>query len=130
MAYVTNIKNIVNGTTNKVVILNGEKNDERIEILSGLSWQGDLWVPWIGHQGEDWKAIKIFVEGGYDVVYVYQDYYRPAHKNAIKYSVGKLVYDSAAEIPGNNRGGGNKVLFISIVLSQESGNPIVGLEMA
>ncbi|EQB98039.1 hypothetical protein [Photorhabdus temperata] len=89
-------------------------------------------VPWIGGQEEVWKALKIYVTGGHGNVWVFQDYWYPAHENAIKYCVGKFSYKDAKEIPGNNRGGGNKRLLINVEDFEENGKQtyVIKLEIA
>ncbi|ELE9727895.1 hypothetical protein RM407_001519 [Enterobacter kobei] len=116
MAYVTNIKSIANNTVYPLTIIDGE-NGVRIAIAGSGAWNGDLWVPWIGNQSEDYKAIKII--WGFDseqVIYLYQDYWYPPHENAVKYrTISPLVYYDGNNhiIPGNGTGGGNKGLILT-----------------
>ncbi|TDB44158.1 hypothetical protein [Photorhabdus luminescens] len=114
MANKTHIITIENKTEDTIVLENGEDGNKRIEIKGFNDWSGDLVVPWIGGQNEEWKALKIYVTGGHDKVFVFQDYWNPPHKDAIKYCVRTFSYKDAKEIPGNNKGGGNKILLVNV----------------
>ncbi|OWO82586.1 hypothetical protein B5C26_09415 [Photorhabdus luminescens] len=119
MASVTTIKTIENITGDTMVIINGEDSNIGTVIERNRYWHGSLRVPWIGDQSESWKALRIFVLGGYrDIIWVFQDYYRPPGENAIKYCVGEFSYKNAQEIQGNNRGGGDKIFRLSAIHGQ------------
>ncbi|MBD2814433.1 hypothetical protein ID850_06575 [Xenorhabdus sp. Flor] len=117
MAKKTHIKTIENKTRYTVVIVNGEDGGKRIQINGFGEWRGDLVVPWIGRQDESWKALKIYIadEDNNDNVWVFQDYWYPPNQDAVKYHVGdNFSYENAKEIPGNNKGGGDKLLSILV----------------
>lgn len=114
MASVTNLKTIVNNTNTGVTFINGENASQIFTIAGNSSWNGDLWVPWIGNQGEAGKAIRILSgRNSEDVVFLFQDYWHPAHADAVKYVRDNFDYESAKEVEGENRGGGNKALIIN-----------------
>ncbi|WP_126282456.1 hypothetical protein [Burkholderia stagnalis] len=114
MASVTNITTIVNETEFYLTIKNGEtqesviiKKDERKPLDKSFP------VPWIGNQNEGWKAIDIKDNATSNVLaYLFQDYWHPAHKDAVKYCTAVFSYEQAHEVDGNNQGGGGKVLYI------------------
>ncbi|CAM3529247.1 conserved hypothetical protein [Xenorhabdus nematophila ATCC 19061] len=133
MASKTHIRTIKNETEFSIVIVNGEDGNKRIEIDGFKKWQGDLVVPWIGRQGEAWKALKIYVTGGKGNVWVFQDYWNPPHKDAIKYYEGnEFSYEGAKEIRGNNQGAGDKLLLINVIEVEKNGQRAhsINLEMA
>ncbi|KAA1175372.1 hypothetical protein [Photorhabdus heterorhabditis] len=120
IAGVTNIKFIHNKTPCKAIIEHGYISRKRFTVDRMSEWSGDLWAPWISDKYELNKAIHIYTgrelksELGIDI-WIFQDYWNPPNVNAIKYSINKKFnYDNALEIPGNNRGGGNKTLILEL----------------
>jgi hypothetical protein len=110
MASVTNIKTITNRLPYPITIKNGENTQETFTVNADSGWNGDLWVPWIGGNDEKGKAIHVKVQSA--DVWIFQDYWKPAGKDAIKHHVApELDYNKAEEIDGNNRGGGEKSLI-------------------
>ncbi|TDB44157.1 hypothetical protein [Photorhabdus luminescens] len=114
MAYVSNIRKIINNTFADMDFVNGENTSQTIRVYANSTWSGDLWVPWIGRQDEGSKTIKIISPTASKVlVYIFQDYWHPADANAIKYCNDVFSYRNAQEISGDNRGGGDKQLVIN-----------------
>jgi hypothetical protein len=111
MADVTNIVSISNALLYPVSIRDGENSGILFSIAAGGSWNGSMWAPWVGSQGEMSKSIQIKCPDQGLSVSVFQDFWYPPYKDAIKFS-NSASYKGAAEIPGNNRGGGNKILNI------------------
>ncbi|PQQ27269.1 hypothetical protein [Photorhabdus hindustanensis] len=118
IAGVTNIKSIYNKTPCKIVIEHGYVARRNFSVDKMSEWHGDLWAPWIGDKYEPNKAIHIYTERGLRSefrfnIWIFQDYWNPPNENAVKYSINReFTYDDALEIPGNNRGGGNKILTL------------------
>ncbi|KER01843.1 hypothetical protein LGZ99_03135 [Photorhabdus temperata] len=116
IAGVTNIKTIYNKTPCVFVIEHGYIARKKITVDKMSEWRGDLWAPWIGDKYEPNKAIHIYTgrECKSEIdIWIFQDYWNPPNENAVKYSLNRAFsYDDALEIPGNNRGGGNKILTL------------------
>ncbi|VWC31002.1 hypothetical protein BLA14095_06299 [Burkholderia lata] len=114
MAGVTNITTIINETELYLTIRSGETNDlVFIEGGEKKSLSKSFHVPWIGNQNEAKKAIDIKDNATSNVLaYLFQDYWQPPHKDAVKYCTAVFSYEQAHEVDGNNRGAGGKVLYI------------------
>ncbi|WP_082712068.1 MULTISPECIES: hypothetical protein [Burkholderia] len=114
MADVTNIKMIINNTFNLIAIKNGDSASQLFSVPASGAWTGDIWVPWIAGQSEGNKAINI-IDGAPSqiLIFLFQDYWNPPGKDAIKYCNAPFSYNDATEVPGNNQGGGNKILILN-----------------
>ena len=82
MSDVTNIKTITNHLLGPVTIKNGENTQQTFTVQQGAGWNGDMWIPWVGHEGELWKAIRILrmnevsvnlFQHGNDIWYLWDD---------------------------------------------------------
>ncbi len=117
MASVTNIKTISNALVYPVTIKNGENTQQTFTIGANSGWNGDLWVPWVGNDGEMWKCIMITCPDQDNMtIQLFQDYWNPPNANATKrvyVSRGESGYGAGREIFGENRGGGEKALMIA-----------------
>lgn len=117
MASVTTLIRIVNGTQDTISVRNGENSSQAFTISANKVWEGEIKVPWIGKESEDGKAIRLLVgPGGNTTMWLFQDYWNPAHQDAVKYLVAPAMSYNAEtlEVSGRNRGGGSKVLTISL----------------
>ncbi|WP_124311290.1 hypothetical protein [Pseudomonas chlororaphis] len=126
MAKVTNLKSIANNTPYTMSVRNGENHSEQFSIAAGSAWNGSLWIPWIGKDSENYKAIQLLLGPRGDVtIWLFQDYWEPPNANAIKYLIApEMKYSGGTqEVDGNNRGGGEKILNVS------SGTPSYLLKM-
>jgi hypothetical protein len=114
MAQVTDLRTITNNTPYAITVRNGENKDQFFTVNGNAGWDGSLWVPWIGNDGESWKAIHIIAGATEDLnIWVFQDYWNPPNKDAVKCFYGSSMnYGGAKEIDGNNRGGGRKALIL------------------
>ncbi|MHC6224192.1 hypothetical protein ACYU03_05340 [Pseudomonas sp. X10] len=118
MASVTYIKSIANNTPYTLTLINGENADYMFAIGAQNVWNGSMAVPWVGRAAENHKALQLILgPQSATTIWVFQDYWNPPHENAIKYlTADEMDYDGATlELPGNNRGGGNKNLIINLV---------------
>ena len=117
MAHVTNFKTITNNTPYPITVRNGEDTQQFFTVAGNAGWNGDLWVPWIGNDGENGKAIHIKAGSTGEInIWVFQDYWNPPNKDAIKAHYGSAMsYSHAKEINGNNKGGGEKGLIVKLV---------------
>jgi hypothetical protein len=112
MANVTNIESISNALLYPVSVRDGENANILFSIAAAGAWNGSMWAPWVGGQGEMSKSIVIECpDQGNLSISVFQDYWNPPNADAVKYSTN-ASYNGAAEIAGNNRGGGSKILYI------------------
>lgn len=119
MASVTNIKAISNSLLFPANIKLGQDTQQVFSIAASGSWNGGLWVPWVGADGDMWKCIVITCPDHTNLtILVFQDFWNPAWQNAIKYinivdPTKTPKYSDGQEIAGNNRGGGAKALNIA-----------------
>jgi hypothetical protein len=98
-------------------IIDGEDTNQLFSIGAQSAWNGSMYVPWIGGDDENYKAIQISLGPTSETkLWVFQDYWDPSGENAIKYLFGpNMKYTGMTkEVPGNNRGGGNRILMISL----------------
>ena len=119
MANITYICTNANNTPYALTLVDGENRSQSLSIGAQQSWNGSLAVPWIGRTNENYKALRLILGPGAETtIWLFQDYWRPAHEDAIKYLTATAMdYDSeqAHEVPDDNRGGGVKNLIISLV---------------
>lgn len=117
MASVTTLKSIVNSTQSSISVRNGENSSQAFTISANRTWEGKMDVPWIGKESEDYKAIRFLMGPASDVtIWLFQDYWNPPHQDAVKYLAAPAMSYNAEtiEVSGRNRGGGSKVLTISL----------------
>lgn len=116
MSKVTNIKSITNNTSYPITVIDGE-NGTRFSVAGSGVWNGDLWIPWVGNDGEDYKPIEIIGGSNSDyTIFIYQDYWYPPHESPVKYrNTSPFIYDDGNNmmIPGNNTGGGERTLILT-----------------
>ncbi|TDF86718.1 hypothetical protein [Pseudomonas sp. H9] len=118
MASVTYIKSIANNTPYTLTLINGENSSYMFAIGAQSAWNGSMAVPWIGKVEENYKALQLILGPRSETkIWLFQDYWLPAHKDAVKYITGSAMdyKGSTEELPGNNRDGGNKNLIINLV---------------
>ena len=119
MASVTYLRSIANNTPYTMTLIDGEDPGMSLAIGAQSAWTGSLAVPWIGHNGEDYKAMRVILGPRAETnLFLFQDYWQPAGENAIKYLESPTMsYTSnqVQEVPGSNRGGGSKNLIFSLV---------------
>lgn len=119
MASVTYIRTIANNTPYTLTLVDGENRSQSLSVGAQQSWNGSLAVPWIGRSGENHKALRLILGPGAETtIWLFQDYWKPEHQDAIKYlKATAMSYDSedVSEVPGDNRGGGVKNLIVSLV---------------
>ena len=119
MASVTYLKSIANNTPYTLTLVNGEDPSHSLAVAAQGVWMGALAIPWVGRASENYKALKLILGPRADaVIWVFQDYWEPAHQNAIKHlEAAQMAYASAEveEVPGSNRGAGYKNLIVSLV---------------
>ncbi|WDY58934.1 hypothetical protein [Pseudomonas sp. PSKL.D1] len=119
MASVTYLRSIANNTPYTLTLIDGENRSNSLAIGAQHVWNGQLAVPWIGRAAEDYKAIRIILGPRAETnIWMFQDYWEPAHKDAIKCLSGSTMdYTSTdtIEVPGDNRGGGSKNLIVNLV---------------
>ncbi|NIF17072.1 hypothetical protein [Pantoea sp. Cy-639] len=122
MASVTYLRSIANNTPYTLTLVDGENRSQSLAIGAQHSWNGALAVPWIGRSGENNKALRLILGPAAESnIWMFQDYWQPAHENAIKYlaaSTMEYASEEVIEVPGDNRGGGNKNLIVSLVNRQ------------
>ncbi|WP_156429446.1 hypothetical protein [Burkholderia sp. TSV86] len=114
MANITNIKMVINNTFNILVLKDGENNSKLFSVPANGVWNGDIWVPWVSSQDDEKKAINIIDAAPSQILaFLFQDYWNPPGENAVKYCNTTFSYSGAIEVPGNNRGGGEKILIVN-----------------
>ena len=122
MASVTYLRSIANNTPDTLTLIDGENRSQSLAIGAQHVWNGALAVPWVGNADENHKALRLILGPAAETsVWVFQDYWQPAHKDAIKcISAAAMDYSSndIIEIAGDNRNGGNKNLIVSLVSRQ------------
>lgn len=122
MASVTYLRSIANNTPYTLTLVDGEDLSHSLAIGGQQTWVGWLTIPWIGKSEENYKAIRLILGPAADTnIWLFQDYWQPAHKDAIKYLVASTMEyasEELAEVPGNNRNGGYKNLIVSLVNRQ------------
>ncbi|NJM74718.1 MAG: hypothetical protein HC852_01835 [Acaryochloridaceae cyanobacterium RU_4_10] len=110
MADVTAIRSIANNLLNPITLIDGENKSFIITIESEGGWNGNIWVPWVEDEDSMWKCITFLGIPKTEKLFLFQDYLKPANKDAVKYCTdGK--YASGVEVKGSNQGGGDKVLI-------------------
>lgn len=117
MASVSILRSIANNTPYTLSIRNGESKSDLFSIGAQSAWNGCMNVPWIGKVSENYKAIELVMGAKAETtLWLFQDYWEPAHENAVTYLFGtEMDYTGGTlEVPGNNRGGGNHNLIISL----------------
>lgn len=112
MADVTNIKTISNSLLYPVTVRDGENAELVFSIAAGGTWDGNIWVPWVGNDGEMHKCIVLESKDAHLHLRVFQDYWNPAWRDAVKVATPGENYETATQVPGNNQGGGVKTLAI------------------
>jgi hypothetical protein len=119
MASVTYLRSIANNTPYTLTLIDGENRSQSLAIGAQQAWTGALAVPWIGRSAENHKALRIILGPRSETnIWLFQDYWQPAHEDAIKYlTASSMEYASeeVQEVPGDNRKGGNKNLIINLV---------------
>ncbi|MNJ54310.1 hypothetical protein D3C77_497450 [compost metagenome] len=118
MASVTYIKSIANNTPYTLTLINGENSSYMFAIGAQNAWNGSMAIPWIGRSEENHKALRLILGPRSETtIWIFQDYWQPPHENAVKYIIApSMDYEGATqELPGANRGGGNKNLIINLV---------------
>ncbi|MNJ31786.1 hypothetical protein D3C77_264340 [compost metagenome] len=119
MASVTYLRSIANNTPYTLTLIDGENRSQSLAIGAQQAWTGSLAVPWIGKSSENHKALRLILgpRSGTNI-WLFQDYWQPAHEDAIKYlTASNMEYASeeVQEVPGDNRKGGNKNLIVNLV---------------
>ena len=119
MASVTYLCSIANNTPYTLTVVDGENRSKSVAVGAQHAWNGELAVPWIGNTNENHKALRLILGPAAEAsIWVFQDYWKPAHENAIKQLAAHTMdYDSdeVIEVAGNNRNGGHKNLIVSLV---------------
>ncbi|MCX2890009.1 hypothetical protein OO258_17385 [Pseudomonas sp. DCB_BI] len=119
MASVTYLRSIANNTPYTLTVIDGENRSHSLAIGAQHAWNGSLAVPWIGKSSENHKALRLILGPAAGTsIWLYQDYWQPAHEDAIKQltaSTMEYASEEAVEVPGDNRNGGNKNLIINLV---------------
>nr|WP_314482337.1 hypothetical protein [uncultured Pseudomonas sp.] len=119
MASVTYLRSIANNTPYTLTLVDGENRSHSLAVGAQSVWNGSLAVPWIGNKDEDYKALRLILGPDAETnIWVFQDYWLPAHKDAVKYLTGSSMdytSESVKEVPGDNQEGGNKNLIVSLV---------------
>ncbi|HWD32633.1 hypothetical protein ACIKP7_10890 [Pseudomonas caricapapayae] len=119
MASVTYLRSIANNTPYTLTLVDGENSSQSFAIGAQQAWTGSLAMPWIGRSGENHKAVRLILGPRSETnIWLFQDYWQPAHEDAIKYlTASSMEYtsESVREVQGNNRNGGNKNLIINLV---------------
>jgi hypothetical protein len=105
-AQVTDIREIQNNRTVQLEISEGD-NGTVFTIPANRRWNGTIWVPWVGRDGEMSKSIHIV--GGNTECWVFQDYWNT--HDLVRYSRTKS-YTYSAPVLGANTGAGRKVLLV------------------
>lgn len=122
MASVTYLRSIANNTPYTLTLIDGENRSQSLAIGAQHVWNGSLAVPWIGKSEENYKALRLILGPGAETsIWLFQDYWQPAHKDAVKYlTASSMEYASeeVMEVPGDNREGGSKNLIVSLVNRQ------------
>ncbi|MFD1793742.1 hypothetical protein ACFSE0_19205 [Ochrobactrum teleogrylli] len=118
MASVTNLTSIVNDTDYPVNFHNSEQDSPPDFTVPMLGYRfGSLWVPWVGNDGDSYKAIRVTAGKDRINIFIFQDYWNPPDLNEVKYAVGvdRFYYTTveSKKIPGDADGAGNKILRIS-----------------
>jgi hypothetical protein len=117
MANVTYLVSIANNTPYTATLVNGENSGFMFSIGAQSVWNGSMAVPWIGHQGENYKALQLVLGPRSETtIWVFQDYWMPSAKDAVKYLAADVMdyAGSTLEVPGKNQGGGNRNLIINL----------------
>ncbi|MCT8346677.1 hypothetical protein LGZ99_05465 [Photorhabdus temperata] len=112
MASVTHIRKIINDTSRRIYIVEGQNNGRTHTINANSELISNIKVPWIGNQEESNKAIRITIvdEPRTAIIWIFQDYWNPPHKDQMKYYKGEdFSYANAKNIDGPSSGGGNKI---------------------
>lgn len=119
MASLTYLHSIANNTPYTLTLIDGENRSQSLAMGAQQAWNGSLAVPWIGKSSENHKALRLILGPNAETnIWVFQDYWQPAHKDAIKcLTASSMEYASeeVIEVPGDNRDGGSKNLIISLV---------------
>ena len=122
MASVTYLRSIANNTPYTLTLVDGESRSQSLAIGAQHAWNGSLAVPWIGKSKENYKALRLILGPGAETnIWVFQDYWQPAHKDVVKYlTASSMEYTSeeVMEVPGDNHEGGSKSLIVSLVNRQ------------
>lgn len=122
MASVTYLRSIANNTPYTLTLVDGESRSQSLAIGAQHAWNGSLAVPWIGKSKENYKALRLILGPGAETnIWVFQDYWQPAHKDVVKYlTASSMEYTSeeVMEVPGDNNEGGSKNLIVSLVNRQ------------
>ncbi len=122
MASVTYLRSIANNTPYTLTLVDGENRSHSLAIGAQDVWNGSLAIPWIGKAEENYKAMRLILgPAAKTSIWIFQDYWEPAHKDAIKFlSASSMDYTSLdiEEVAGDNRNGGNKNLIVSLVNRQ------------
>ena len=122
MASVTYLRSIANNTPYTLTLVDGESRSQSLAIGAQHAWNGSLAVPWIGKSKENYKALRLILGPGAETnIWVFQDYWQPAHKDVVKYqTASSMEYTSeeVMEVPGDNHEGGSKNLIVSLVNRQ------------
>ena len=89
MASVSILRSIANNTPYTLSIRNGESKSDLFSIGAQSAWNGCMNVPWIGKVSENYKAIELVMGAKAETtLWLFQDYWEPAHENAVKYLFG------------------------------------------
>ncbi|MDP9663037.1 UNVERIFIED_ORG: protoheme ferro-lyase [Pseudomonas cremoricolorata] len=122
MASVTYLRSIANNTPYTLTLVDGESRSQSLAIGAQHAWNGSLAVPWIGKSKENYKALRLILGPGAETnIWVFQDYWQPAHKDVVKYlTASSMEYTSeeVMEVPGDNHESGSKNLIVSLVNRQ------------
>ena len=122
MASVTYLRSIANNTPYTLTLIDGENRSQSLAIGAQHVWNGSLAVPRIGKSEENYKALLLILGTGAETkIWLFQDNWQPAHKDAVKYlTASSMEYASeeVMEVPGDNREGGSKNLIVSLVNRQ------------
>ncbi|MHC2147385.1 hypothetical protein [Pseudomonas sp. 210_17 TE3656] len=119
MASLTYLRSIANNTPYTLTLIDGENRSQSLAIGAQQAWAGSLAIPWIGNSGENHKALRLILgPRSATNIWLFQDYWQPAHEDAIKYlTASSMEYASeeVQEVPGDNRKGGDKNLIVNLV---------------
>ncbi|WP_336331988.1 hypothetical protein [Pseudomonas putida] len=122
MASVTYLRSIANNTPYTLTLVDGENRGQSLAIGAQHVWNGSLAVPWIGKSEENYKALRLILGPAAETsIWVFQDYWQPAHQDAIKcLTASSMEYASeeVIEVAGDNHDGGSKNLIVSLVNRQ------------
>ncbi|MFK0091351.1 hypothetical protein [Pseudomonas sp. NPDC090592] len=122
MASLTYLRSIANNTPYTLTLVDGENRGQSLAIGAQHVWNGSLAVPWIGKSEENYKALRLILGPAAETsIWVFQDYWQPAHQDVIKcLTASSMEYASeeVIEVAGDNHDGGSKNLIVSLVNRQ------------